>query len=448
MRKFTLKWLFVTAILMVLGCMTIHAADGDLITRQFTIKLDEAGTLPDKIGSTRKYLITNLKIIGEINGTDLRLIRDMAGSDTSGNSTDGKLMTLDLLEAKIVKGGNSYFYDKYNNYYPISIDSNDVICNYAFYGCSSLSSIILPSDVTSISNDAFLHCSNLSSITIPSSVTSIGNYAFCNCSCLTNIILPPDVTSIGNYAFSGCSSLSSINLPSGVTSIGNGVFFSCSSLSSITIPSSVTSIGSDAFSGCSSLSSINLPSGITSIGYNAFSGCSSLTSINLPSGIDNPIGKGVFSGCSSLSSITIPSGVTSIGDYAFYNCSSLPSINLPSSVTSIGNYAFYNCSGLKSIYVSSDTPAGLGSSVFDGVDKKTCTLYIPEGTYDDYWLTNWGEFENIIEYDPTGIVNAMTSNDVKEISRYSVNGQRLDAPIKGLNIVKYSDGSVRKIIVQ
>ena len=78
MRTFTLKGLFLTAVFMVLGCLAIHAADDDLITRQITVKLDEAGTLPDKIGSIKKYKLTNLKIVGEINGTDLRFIRDMA----------------------------------------------------------------------------------------------------------------------------------------------------------------------------------------------------------------------------------------------------------------------------------------------------------------------------------------------------------------------------------
>ena len=78
MRNFTFKGLFLAGLFMVLGCLSIQAAD-DLITKQITIKLDEAGTLPDKIGSTKKYQITNLKIIGEINGTDLRFIRNMAG---------------------------------------------------------------------------------------------------------------------------------------------------------------------------------------------------------------------------------------------------------------------------------------------------------------------------------------------------------------------------------
>ena len=105
MKTMTLKGLFLCLVFLLCNA-TSHAAD-DLITRQITIKLDKAGTLPDKIGSSKKYKITNLKIVGEINGTDWRLICDMASDDEYGR-TKGKLSTLDLSDAKIVGGGNSY----------------------------------------------------------------------------------------------------------------------------------------------------------------------------------------------------------------------------------------------------------------------------------------------------------------------------------------------------
>lgn len=111
MRNFTFKGLFLAVVFMVLGSLSIQAADG-LITKQITIKLDEAGTLPNKIGSTKKFQITNLKIIGEINGTDLQMIHEMAGNDGTdmwNSSTNGMLSVLDLSDAKIVKGGDYYF---------------------------------------------------------------------------------------------------------------------------------------------------------------------------------------------------------------------------------------------------------------------------------------------------------------------------------------------------
>ena len=91
----------------------------------------------------------------------------------------------------------------------------------------------------------------------------------------------------------------------------------------------------------------------------------------------------------------------------------------------------------------------MGYGVFGNCDAKKCTVYVPKGTYDDYWLSDFGYFfENIVEFDATDIDKATTSTDTKEVSRYSVNGQRLVGPTKGLNIVKYSDGSVKKVAVE
>ena len=243
---------------MLLGCLSLYAADNDLITEQITIQLEKAGTLPDRIESSKKYKITNLKIIGEINGTDLRIIREMAGSNSNGNSTDGKLSVLDLSEAKIVKGGDCYL----NNGYDYT--SNDVIGSRAFLGCSGLTSLTLPADITSI-----------------------------------------------------------------------------------------------------------------------------------------------------------------------------------------GDEAFQGCSGLTSIYVYAEKVPKIDSNAFKGVDAKKCTLYVPMGTRYDYCASDFGDyFENIVEFEATGIDKTTTSTDVEEVVRYSVNGQRLSAPTKGLNIVKYSDGSVKKVAVR
>ena len=90
-----------------------------------------------------------------------------------------------------------------------------------------------------------------------------------------------------------------------------------------------------------------------------------------------------------------------------------------------------------------------GSNLFLGCDEKNCTVYVPKGTGDAYVRSaEFGYFYNIVEFDATGIDKVATSTNAKEVSRYSANGQRLSAPAKGLNIVKYSDGSVKKVVVQ
>jgi len=442
MRTFTFKSLFLTVLFMLLGSTAILAADDGLITTQVTIKLDEAGTLPNKISYDQKNLITNLKIVGEINGTDWIFIREMAGRDFKGEKTDGKLSILDLSEAKIVAGGDAYVRFS-ENYYT----SNDKLGDYAFSGCSGLTSLTLPSGVTSIGYRAFEGCWGLPSLTIPSGVTSIGYWAFGYCSGLTSLTIPSGVTSIGGCTFYGCSGLTSLTIPSGVTEIGNYAFSGCSGLTSLTIPSSVTSIGDEAFYGCIGLTSLTIPSGVTEIGDYAFYGCSGLTSLTIPSGVTS-IGNQTFHGCSGLTSLTIPSGVTSIDYGAFEGCSGLTSLIIPSGVTSIGKWAFRGCSGLTSIYVYPENLPELGIDIFTGCDAKNCTVYVPKGTYDAYKSSKFGYFEKIVEFDASGIDKVTTSTNAKEVSRYSANGQRLSSPAKGLNIVKYSDGSVKKVVVQ
>ena len=130
--------------------------------------------------------------------------------------------------------------------------------------------------VTAIGEDAFYDCESsilMSSVTIPSTVTSIGQYAFFKCIRLTSIDIPSSVTSMGSGAFSGCSGLTSVTISNSVTSIGSSAFYGCSGLTSVTIPNSVTSIGSSAFSGCSGLTSVTIPNSVTSIGGSTFKNC-------------------------------------------------------------------------------------------------------------------------------------------------------------------------------
>ena len=433
MKNFTLfKRQMMFVVFMLLGCMSIHAADDGLITKQITIKLDEAGTLRDRISESKKYLITNLKIVGEINGADWVLIREMAGCDFYGEKTRGKLSILDLSDVKIVKGDYLYL----NNWGLFT--SNDELGYEAFSGCSVLTSLTLPSSVTSIGYEAFYGCSGLTSLTLPSSVTSIGEYAFRGCSGLTSLTIPSSVTSIGSDAFLDCSGLTSLTIPSSVTWIRGSVFSGCSGLTSLTIPSSVTSIGSEAFYGCSGLTSLTIPSSVTSIGSDAFYGCSGLT--NLYYIIDEKFETYLSKGHPY---IDVKCGI----EY-YLNDKKITSVVIPSTITEMGKYAFQNCRDLTSVYVSWPVPNS-ASSAFSGVDISKSTLYVPQGTEQDYWLSPvWGDFGKIVEFDATGIDKVTTSNDAKELSRYSVNGQRLFAPAKGLNIVKYSDGSVKKVAVQ
>ena len=142
------------------------------------------------------------------------------------------------------------------------------------------------------------------------------------------------------------------------------------------------------------------------------------------------------------------SSIIKVGCRTIRPCSGLTSLTLPAGITSIGEFAFSYCSGLTSIYVYAEKVPRIGRYAFEGCASRKCTLYVPKGTYDNYRLSEFGYFENIVEFDATGIDKTTTSTDVEEVSRYSINGQRLVGPTKGLNIVKYSDGSVKKVAVE
>ena len=390
-----------------------------------TIHVAIAGTLPNYISDMEKYQIEELTLTGELNGTDFKLIRDMAGitfffNARSGHevhelkSTDGKLISLDLTSAKIVKGGSPYLIlDERPTARPLTrtgvdyeyyTENNSITSR--LFADTKLVSIIIPSSITSINLSAFSK-SKLTSIAVGQGNQYYDSRDNCNAIIESNsnrlivgcksTIIPYSVESIGASAFYGCSGLTSITIPNSVKSIGGSAFMKCSGLTSITIPSSVESIGGSAFYGCSGLTSITIPNSVTSIGDNAFYDCSGLASIIVESGnqyydsrnncnaiiektsntlivgcknttIPNnvkSIGNYAFNNCSGLTSVTIPNSVTSIGNYAFNNCSGLTSVTIPNSVTSIGDLAFYGCSGLTSVAIGNSV-ASIGQAAFSG----------------------------------------------------------------------------------
>jgi len=399
--------------------------------KSVTVHVAEAGTLSSLIAPNEKYKITDLTLSGNLNGTDIRFIREMAGRVYEGSTasdhyekTDGILKNLDLSGANIVNGGDYYVSryferDPYIKYYT----NKNSISSYMFFDCK-LKTIILPNNITSIGDGAFGN-TGLTSITIPNGVTTIGQAAFHVCPELASVTIPNSVTSIGNKAFSVCPELKNITIPNGVTTIEPMTFFECISLTSITIPNSVISIGEMAF-------------------YL----------------------------CISLTDITIPSNVAYWGTQAFAECTGLTNVTIGNSVTSIGYNAFAGCTGLTEIHCKSFQPAALGSYISDNV-KTTCKLYVPRGSYTAYSLApGWSEFKNIIEED-VGAIDSIKNDkisirsisngiciDVKEIASiavYNLSGQTVYQNIingsaeimldKGVYIVRVNNES-QKVIVR
>jgi hypothetical protein len=354
----------------------------------------------------------------------------------------------------------------------------------AFHMCNGLTFIDIPSSVTTIKGGAFWFCKGLASISIPNSVTTIGEQAFEGCSALTSVNIPNGLSTIENEVFSGCK-IASITIPNSVTTIGENAFEGCP-LTSLTIPNSVVSIANTSFASCAyTLTAIQVESGNTiydsrdncnaiinsadntlilgcqntiipnnveKIGDYAFSSCGELSSIDIPNSVKS-IGDYAFIGCRKLGSVNIPYGVTTIGENAFYNCSELKTIILPKTITKIGNMAF-NSWGSKDVYCYAEQLPELGEGVFFAYSGTNATLHVPATSIETYkGAEQWKDFGSIValtddDPKPTAISTMEYAPTTYNKAIYDLQGHQLAQPKKGLNIIRMSDGTTKKVVIK
>lgn len=210
-----------------------------------------------------------------------------------------------------------------------------------FYGCDSITDVLIPNTVTSIGESAFNNCRGLETVSLPNALTTIGNSAFRECHSLTSIVIPNSVTSIGEYAFTGCYHLTNFVVPNSVTVLGKGVFQRCNRLSSVTLSDSITILDEYLFSFCDSLTSVTIPKRVTHVGYAVFYNCGSLTEIVSKAVVAPTHNSYAFLTLSSTLPIYIPCGSTtsySTGWSSFSNFieSIAPDIDVVSSDDSMG----------------------------------------------------------------------------------------------------------------
>lgn len=411
------------------------------------VTLTEAGTLSGKISDNELTTLTELTVNGPINGSDIQIIRAMGGT----------LKTLNLKNANIVEGGNSYYLTDY-------FTQNDVIGDYMFYAMTALEKIVMPKDVWSIGswsynnpwnadktslssyakthntdeNDSdfgcasFYQCVNLKQIEFPESLIHIGAKAFGNCVKLASITIPEGVELLGGYVFINCTDLVSASLPStfgnpnkttncdvhytgwgdisGTSSAwSNGfsnLFFKCPKLKDVTLAEGIKYLGVRMFRNCSSIASITLPSTLKRVN-SAFVGCTGLTTLSFP---DELTEIGSQEGCTGLTSLTIPAGVT-INDFKCTNCTALTNINLKGSVgTEIPANAFSGCTALKSINLF-ESITTIGDNAF-----KDCTsltqLTMPAS------LASIGKYA----FQNTGLTGVALQRNLTIIGKYAFDG--------------------------
>lgn len=291
------------------------------------------------------------------------------------------------------------------------------------------------------------------------------------------------VTSIGQSAFSNSSSLVSVNIPNSVTKISNSAFSDCSSLVSVTIPNSVKEIYNGAFNGCSSLLSVTIPNSVEKIHVWCFANCSKLQKIEIEKG-DNPLklDEKIFENDDAVTDIVIGrkmvwydrnynetydfwirfktilclENITSltflcdidIDNFFGYNDFSTTLINLTIG-NNVKNYPenLREYSKLQTITLKDPVPQRCPS--FVAKQYTDMTIYVPKGSLASYQgAKGWKNFWDIRESEESGIDDAAVVDEKVEIGRYDLQGRRVGEDYRGMVIVRFSDGSVRKTIVR
>lgn len=259
-----MKRLFLMSILLVFAICCF----GESVT---IVKNSAKEYIRDKFDGTSKYWVTELKIVGELNGKDVQFIREIATSESEGNLTK-----LDLSEASFVDVDaldevfgnitldkdlwNSTLADNLQGHFHKLYDSYSSEKHHSYFFGYYVVWREFPSDCVRIYEiEKF-------------DVNCLSGHFFDGCDKLTSVILPPNTTGICDGAFTGCVNLKELNIPDKVAFIGDGAFNECSSLTSINLPTSVSYIGSDAFNKCN-LEEVTIPENVTLIGVNSFLWC-------------------------------------------------------------------------------------------------------------------------------------------------------------------------------
>ena len=376
---------------------------GSLQAKEVT--LTEAGTLSGMISNEELNSLTELTVNGPVNGSDIKIIRAMGGT----------LKTLNMKNARIVEGGDSYYLtDKFTQ--------NDVIGDYMFYAMTAMEKIVMPKDVWTIgswnnnnpwnadktklsghpasynssynNNDnfgcaSFYQCVNLREIEFPTTLVYICSKAFGNCVKLTSVTIPEGVELLGNSIFRNCSELVSASLPSTLGNLNkmnsenydiinyagykniNGAMDSNSNISQ---PSYESSYGCLAtFYNCPKLKDVTLAEGIKLLMNRMFLNCTALTSITLPSTLARV--NSAFIGCSGLTEITFPETVVEIGSLA--DCTGLTTLSIPSNVN-VNDFFCTNCTALTSVNFKGNVGTRISSTSFSGCAALT-SVNIPTG---------------------------------------------------------------------
>ncbi len=324
-----------------------------------------------KVGNTYKLVIPD----------------SVAETGGHGNACDGAFqgctaLTEVSIGIGLVNLGANTFHDC-TNLTKVTLGRNVKLVGQRSFIGTKITSVTIPASVTAIEDNAFEGVTTLKTVKIESGKNkTVDDYAFKGCTGLTSIDLGKSVTAIGTTAFENCTALTSITIPDSVTGIYSSAFLGCKKLAKVTIGNGVTSVGYNAFGECSALKTVSFGNNIETIEDYAFENCSSLEKVVLKPNT-NEIGTAAFGGCTSLKSVIMP-GVQKISEKAFQYDIKLSEVVMgEGSIGTIAYHAFLKNENLTKVVIP-ESAVEIGTQAFgyntDGKKRVGFTIYGVKGS--------------------------------------------------------------------
>ena len=385
---------------------TIAKFNPDLIRDWVTKNVAQAGTLSTVIGEDKEN-ITKLKLTGNLNDTDVQYLEEMI--------REAALQELNLKDALL---------------YTINV------C--MFSDCKSLTSLVLPDVLQRIEKAAFSNCTGLTTISLPAGLEYM-YAAFDGNIGLTSIYANMPTPLQDAYSFDGLDKSNCyLYVPKGSLDAYRqdwewGSF------------PYIAGLERDSATGLFSLEIC--PNGYRDYELIDVAMRDKVKSLKISGAVDFGFINQYLS--SNLQNLDLKdANVTDLPYCGLDRCQDLTTISLPAGLLSIDKGFLSNCRNLRTIYAYMPDPNALIYEDNFYYESREWTLYVPKGMKNAYQNSKWRYCKEIIEMETSGIDSVILNPDAKEVSRFSADGQRLAVPVKGLNIVKYSDGSARKVVVK
>lgn len=301
----------------------------------------------------------------------------------------------------------------------------------------------------------FNGCTALTDVSFSEFTTQIETKAFANCTRLHRLVIPPNIKYINDDAFMGCSSLNEVNIEyktsdlfieTTATSGVSRILFEDCPLDSVFIDRSIGG-GVSPFKSNNTLRSVTIGDNVKGISSSLFSDCSNLEYIHIGSRVTS-IGNKAFFGCTKLCDFQTGPAVSSIGDNTFSGCVGLKNFTIGQSVSKIGSYAFKGCVNIEKITCYASNPPTCNSLALNDINKFSCVLSVPNGTLSAYKSAyQWKDFFYVEEI-PNDIKAIQTAPECEGKLIYDSIGRRLSTLQRGINILRMSDGTTKKVLIK